>query len=415
MNKSASISIGTTLFVLAIAACDVRGASPEWLQWGGPQRNFHATESKIATDWPESGPKKLWSIELGDGYSAIVSDGERIYTQARSDDKERVVALDAKTGKTVWEHAYDAPKFEKLDIRFGEGPRSTPLIIGDRLYAVGCFGRFMCLNKSDGKVIWERDMIKDAGGTEIMFGYAASPIQYKDTIIVLCGEAEGRVVALDADNGEVKWKSEPYLLSYASPILIDVDGHKQLAILMGDQAASLDPDNGKLLWSYPTPNQWNTSMNTPIYGPGNQLFVSSGGDDGSVMLKLGYDGDTATVEKVWECPKFRASMGTVVRVGDNFYGTTGQDPAFVACVDAKTGELLWRERGFAGGGFVAAGDQLIFLDYKGVLAVTSASPEKFTVHCKAELMGDPSWTSPTLIGSHLFVRDRKSLVALDLS
>jgi len=415
MNKSASMSIGTTCLLLAISAVNALGASPEWLQWGGPHRDFKVPAEKISTEWPESGPKKMWSVELGDGYSAIVSDGDRLYTLARNDDKERVVALDAKTGKTVWEHAYEAPKFEKLDMRFGEGPRSTPLIVGDRLYAVGCFGRFMCLSKADGDVIWERDMIKDAGGTEITFGYAASPIQYKDNIIVLCGEKDGRVVALDMKSGEVKWKSEPYSLSYASPILIDVDGHEQLAILMGDQAASLNPDNGKLLWSYPHPNRWSTSMNTPIYGPNNLLFVSSGGDAGSLMLKLGYDGDKATVEKEWECPKFKASMGTVVWDGDAIYGTTGKDPAFVACVDAKTGELLWRERGFAGGGFVAAGDQMIFLDYDGVLAVASVSREKFTVHCKADLMGEPSWTSPTLIGSHLFVRDRKNLVALDLS
>ena len=410
------------MWIAVLAACAMvflstgpsKAATPSWPQWGGPHRDFSVQPANIKTEWPETGPRKLWSVPLGDGYSAIVSDGRRVYTLARRGGKERVVALDAATGKLAWEHAYDAPKYEKLDMRFGEGPRSTPLIAGDRLYAVGCFGKFMCLQKDDGKLLWSRDLIKDVGGTEFTFGYAASPILYKKNVIVLCGENGGRVVAMDADTGKVAWKSNPYTLSYASPILIEVEGHPQLAILMGDQAAGLNPDNGTLLWSFPHANRFQTSMSTPIFLPDNRLFISSGGDAGSRVLQLGYDKDQATVKEAWASRKLRAAMGSLVCVGDHIYGTTGRDPSMVICLDTRTGEAVWRERGFSGGGFVAAGDKLILLDYDGVLAVADVSADGFKVHCKAQVLENPAWTSPTLVGHRLYVRDRKNLVALDL-
>jgi len=371
-------SFTTTMFAaFGIIGCAVASAGtfPQWHQWGGPGRCFVTTSAKLADKWPDQGPPQLWSRKLGDGYSTILVDGNRLYTMARTDDTERIVALNADNGETIWEHAYPAPRFDGMDLRFGEGPRSTPLLVNDRLYAVGCYGRFTCLDAGNGKVYWSHDLISDVGGSVTKFGYAASPIRYKDTVIVLCGEKDGRVAAFDLRDGKLRWKSETCDLSYSSPILIDVDGHRQLVILMATQVAGLDPADGSQLWSFKHENQFRSSMNTPIWGPDNQLFISSGGDAGSRVLRLGYADDKPTVKELWATRKVHAATGSLVAVDGYIYGSSGMRPAFLSCVRMRDGEILWQERGLPHTTCVYGDGKVIMRDADGGLSLTTATPD----------------------------------------
>lgn len=245
------------LFVIA------SDAAAQWPQWGGPRRDFTADAAKLATQWPDGGPKKLWSRELGDGYAAICVDDGKLYTLYRLDQKadeekgvkavadEVVVCLDAATGRTIWEHRYEAPLTKDMGMEFGPGPHSTPLIVGDRLVTIGCTMIMHCLDRKSGKPIWSHDFAKEYKAEVIGRGYAASPIAWKNTIIVPVGGKGQAVVAFDVADGRIAWKKHDFQITHASPLLINVDGEEQLVMFMGEEVVGLRPADGELLWSHP--------------------------------------------------------------------------------------------------------------------------------------------------------------------
>ncbi len=390
-------------------------ALAQWKQWGGPNQDFTVDAKGLAATWPETGPKQLWKRELGDGYSAILADGGRLYTMYRGSDKEIVIAMDGKTGKTIWEHKYDSAPSAGHVREFGEGPRSTPLIDGDRIYTVGVAGVMHCLNKEDGKVYWTHDLWKEFGGNNLNHGYSSSPIAYKDTVIVLVGGKGASVVAFGKSDGAVVWKNQDFENSYSTPKIIKIDGEDQLITFMAQEAIGLNPANGDLKWRLEHQNQWKQNVCMPIWHPESRTLFLSSTDAGAKGLRLTKDGDKTKVEEVWSSRKIQFYHVTSINIGDYVYGTTGaQAPAFFAAINLKTGELAWRERGFAKATFLHADGRFIILDEDGQLALATASPEGLKVHSKTNILERVTWTVPTLVGKSLYVRDKKNIVALDL-
>jgi outer membrane protein assembly factor BamB len=404
------------LFVLTVSVASQGTARAQWTQWGGPKQDFTADSKGLASSWPEDGPKKLWTRELGEGYSAILVDDGKLYTMYRSEDNmEAVVALDAKTGKTLWETKYDHSPHKGHVKEFGNGPRSTPLIFGDRLYVVGVGGRLACLNKEDGKEVWAKELWTDMKGSILPHGYASSPVPYKNTVVVLVGGEEQSFVAFNKTDGSIAWKKQSYGNSYSTPKLINLDGEDQLVTFLATEIVGIDPNNGDLKWSYPHQNQWKQNVCMPILGPDNILFFSSP-EAGARGLKLTKKGDKTEIEEVWQTRKIQFYHVNSVSVGDYVYGSTGtgQGPAFFAAVNMKTGDIAWRERGLSKATCVYADGKLIILDEDGVLALASCSPEKFEVVSKATVLDKVAWTVPTVVGKTLYVRDQKSIMAFDL-
>jgi|CXWL01.1.fsa_nt_gi outer membrane protein assembly factor BamB len=390
-------------------------AAAAWPQWGGPGRNFVVDHGeKLAAKWPEDGPNKLWSRPLGEGYSSILADGDRLYTMHRRAEQDVVVALDAKTGKTVWEFAYDAPvtdKRQKLD--FGKGPNATPLLADGRLYTVGFTAKLHCLDAKIGKEIWSHDLIAEFGGKVQEFGYSASPIRYRNTIIVLVGGDEG-VMAFDEKSGKVAWRSEKLDISYASPIVIDVDGQEQLIFMGSVDVVSLDPASGRKYWSREHKNQYKNNCEMPVWGKDNILIVSSHAEGGSRALKLSLEGDQTKIEELWHDSKINFFHATVVRVGDFVYGPIGGEVTFYVGVNVKTGEVAWRQRGLHNANGVFADDKTILLDEDGKLTLAKVSPKKFHKLSQMQLLEKVAWTVPTLDGETLYVRDKKEIMALNV-
>jgi outer membrane protein assembly factor BamB len=391
-------------------------SSGDWLVWGGRGRDFVAPATALPSSWPAGGPRKLWSRALGDGYSGVSVEGTTLYTAFRRGSKDVVTAIEAGTGKTLWEYEYDAPFKNSYAEAVGPGPYAMPQVIGDRLVTASAIGQIHSLNKKTGKLVWSKDLYREFGGTRLIYGYSCHALPYKDSLIFLAGGFGSAALALRQSDGGVIWKSMDSVNAYSSPILINVDGQPQVVALMASEAIGFSPDNGKLLWRHPHRTNYGIAISTPVWAPGNLLFISSAYSHGSRLLELHQSGGKTTVKELWYNQKLQSHFGTVIRHGDFIYLSSGYNgPAFMTCVNMRSGQVVWQERGFAKAHLLGVGDKMILLDEDGTLALADLGPGGFKVLAKASLLQHLAWTPPTLSGSKLYLRDRRVLTALDLA
>jgi outer membrane protein assembly factor BamB len=426
------IALGTLASTAATQPTAGGATRADWLQWGGPGRNFVAPAQALATSWPSGGPPKLWSRALGEGHSSILVENGRLYTMyrptgllsmVRRTQSEVVTALDASTGRTIWEHKYDAPTGD-LDFSYGAGPHSTPLIVGSRLFAVSTLKQVFALDKATGRVLWSADLMARYGAPKAGRGYSPSPIAYGQTILLPVGGAGQSVMAFDQATGKVVWKSGSFDVAPASPLLITVDGQEQLVVAGANDVNGLDPQTGRLLWSYGHSTQYGLNISTPVWAPGNRLLISSAYDNGTRMLQLSQAKGLTSAKELWFQNRMRVHFGTII-LGSSLDGTARPDtyalgasgdfgPCPTVAIDLATGRILWQDRSFARSMFVAADGKLVVLDEDGNLGLATSSPQGLKVLARAEVASGRSWTPPTLVGTRLYLRDRASIMALDL-
>ena len=400
-------------------------SSPSWPQWGGPGRDFQVKSTGLAEAWSEEGPPVLWRRRLGDGYSAIVAENDALFTMYRDATGERegeevVVSLDAGTGQTRWEHRYEEYLVEKMDPHWGSGPYSTPLIAGDRLFAVGVMARLQALDRRTGRLLWSRDLYNEFSmpriGMKTNRGYASSPLAYRDTLILPVGGPGQAVVAFRQSDGSVAWKRHDFKLSPSSPLLIQVDGQEQLILFMAEEIIGLNPENGDLYWSHPHKTEFDLNISAPVWGNDNLLYMSSAYDGGSRVIELKQENGTTSVRELWFNSRMRVHFGSVIRVGDAVYGSSGDfGPAFFMGVDVKTGQVLWRQRGLAKAQIIFADNKFVMVDEDGHLALGRLGEKGLNILSKVELLKSRAWTVPTVVGTTLYVRDRESILAVDLA
>jgi len=402
--------------------------SQEWTQWGGPHRNFISDATGLADSWPATGPRQLWSRPLGDGHSTIIAENGRLYTMYRPKQEgsrrgefaatESVIALEATTGETLWERSYAA---QPLNFRFGAGPHSTPLVIGNRLFTAGTNKQIHAFDKQTGKLLWSHDLVGEYGAPPTLIrpavtaGYACSPLAYGDTVIVTAGGDGQSVMAFRQDNGALVWKSGDFLISPSSPILIDLAGQTQLVVVGGETINGLNPGTGEILWSHPHDTDGDMNNTTPTWGDDNLLFVSSAYNGGSRGLRLANTSEGTIVKEEWFTRDMLVMYGTTIRLGDFIYGSSGGfGPAFITALDLRSGTTAWKERGLSRAHLLYADGKVILLDEDGNLVLAHVSPTGMTVHARAEVLTGRSWTAPTLVGTTLFLRDRLVIKALDI-
>jgi outer membrane protein assembly factor BamB len=404
-----------TVPMLLILTFSAFAQTPSWPQWGGPKRNFMVDAKGLATSWPEAGPKRLWSRELGEGHSSIVVDGNRLYTMYSKGDQEFVIALDAATGKTIWEKG-NAASTAGLALENGKGPHSTPAVAGNLLVTVGVIGLMQAFDKQSGSVVWSHDLYREYHGSKMGRGYSCSPLVWKNTVIVTVGGAGQALMAFDLKTGAVAWKKQDFSLSPSTPTIINVDGEDQLVMVLAEYIVGLNPNTGDLLWSHSHNCDWGLNISVPVWGDGNILVVSSAYSGGSRALQLNQAGGKTTVKELWASRRMRVHHGTMIRLGDLLFGSSGDfGPAPMTAVDVRTGNTVWQDRTFPKANFVYADGKVILLDEDGVLALVTFSPQGMKVISKANILTNLAWTPPTLAGTKLYVRDRKTIIALDLS
>jgi outer membrane protein assembly factor BamB len=387
-----------------------------WTQWGGPRRNFQTDATGIKDVWPSAGPRVVWKRALGEGYSAPVVENGVLYTMYGKSGQEVVLAANAETGQTLWEHV--TPMTFKSDApEMGNGPYSSPLIAGDRLFTTGVAGRLQSLDKKSGKLLWTQQLWSDHHGSQLMYGYSSSPIAFRDTVVVPVGGRGRAVMAFRQADGSTAWSKNDMGNVYSSPVLIDVGGLEQMAVLLDGALIGINPHNGDLQWMVPFKADYSIAVATPVWCPGNLLFISSEYNGGAKVIELKRNGMQTTASELWSSIRLRLHHGNAMQVGEALYFSSGGkgSQAILSAVDIRSGKILWQERSIEKATFVWADQKLITLDQAGALMIAYPSPQGFKIASKAPLLTELSWTPPVLVGTRLYLRDRRSLMSVDLS
>jgi outer membrane protein assembly factor BamB len=412
--------------VSAVPDAQQRGAAPSrplpepsWRVWGGPQRDFIATAAGLfpapGATWLSTPPAKLWERPLGDGYSAIAVEGGVLYTACRRGANDVVIALEAATGRTIWEFGYGAPFTNAYADGAGPGPYAMPQIVGDRVVTASAIGQIHSLEKKTGKPVWSVDLYREYDGNRLDFGYSSHALPYKDSLIVLAGGTGKAVLKLRQADGRPVWQRHSLKSAHSSPLLIDVDGQPQVAILLADEIVGIDPESGDLLWRHPHRTDNGLAISTPVWAPGNLLFLSTAYGGGARGLKLTRAGGKTTVQELWYNPRVQVHFGAAIRQDGFVYVSSGQGVGILTAVELQTGRVAWQARDFVKAQLLAADGKLVILDEDGALGLGIATPERFQAIAKWPMLSSLAWTPPTLAGNRLYIRDRRVMMALDLS
>ena len=395
-------------------ACTANAAH-DWPQWGGPARNFKVGGPRLAQTWPPGGPPCLWDRPLGDGYAGIASVGNRLYTMYRNAGREYIVALDANSGKTIWQHHYPAPFLPKTDLQPGPGPHATPLVAGDRLCTAGVTGIVHCLDLATGAVIWQRNLVQDFAGTVLFRGYSCNPLRYGDSVILTVGGQGQGVVALTLSQGNVKWKSQNFDISHASPIVIQFRGQAQLVVLASRCIVGMNPDNGLLLWSHEHPMTGGHIASMPVWGTGDRLFFSFAYGGGSYCLQLADKNGTTTTTQLWQNKRMKIHHSNAISTQGYLYASSGDfGPKLFSALNLITGKLTWQQRTLGRCSLVYRDGNYLILQEDGQLTLATLTPESLKIHAQAQLFQERAWTPPTLAGTRLYVRNRSRIMAYEL-
>ncbi len=402
-----------SLFLLAISSASLWAG--DWPQWRGAQRDDHSPDASILHPWPAAGPKQQWVFkEAGLGYAGFSVVGDRLYTLGAFEGGEQVICLDAVSGEKKWAAVLDKRVYPN---NWGDGPRSTPTVAGDKLYALSASGVLGCLSLKDGALVWQVDLVADLGGELQDWGYTESVLVDGEQVICTPGGKQGTLAALDKNTGKLRWRSagikEP--AQYASPILINHAGQRQVIQLLTRKVFGVNPDNGELLWESQFPGRV-AVIPTPIYRDG-YLYVTAGYGVGCRLLKLG----GKEPEVVYENNNMVNHHGGVILVDGKLYGHS--DKGGWTCQDFLTGETLWKDESLGKGGVGFAAGHLVCVDEKsGAVALVEASPVGWKEQGRFTLSPQTTqrkpqgkiWTHPVIVNGRLYLRDQEYLQCYDV-
>lgn len=388
----------------------------DWPQWRGPQRDGVSQETGLLQEWPESGPPQKWVFkDCGIGYSGPAIVGDRLYILGSRESVEQLIALDANTGNELWA----ADIGSEYENGWGNGPRSTPTVDGERIFALGAQGTLICVEAKSGKPVWQKSLL-DFGAAVPHWGYSESPLLHEGHVIVTPGGKEGALVALDKTNGEVVWQAKELTSGahYSSTMLTQRNGKPEIVQLLVDKGVGVDAATGDLLWLTPWPGRV-AVVPTPILRD-KYVYFTSGYGVGSKLVSVD---DQYNVETVYDNKVMKNHHGGVVLVGDHLYGHS--DKVGWVCQEFQSGKSAWREREALGKGSITYADNRLYCYSKdeGTAVLAEASPAgwkehgRFTLSPLSNLRKDRGriWTQPVVSNGRLYLRDQDLLYSFDVS
>ena len=399
-------------------------ATPDvgWPQWRGPMRDGRAPAGAFRTDWEKNPPRTVWSSPCGGGYSSLAVVGGKVYAHDRAPAGERVVCLDAATGVAVWSHSY-AADYSGFKAGYATGPRATPTVVGNRVYAVGAVGTFLCLEApppgSQPQVVWKHDLLAEFDGRLPGWGVACSPLVERGLVIVQPGGKDGSVVAFDVSTGEARWKAAENPAGYSSAVATTVGGIRVVCALTGDAFLCIRATDGKVLAQYPWKTDHFGNIATPIVVD-DYVFISSAYNKGCALLRMIPSGEGMNVEEVYarRSRVLRAHHATPVYKDGFLYGFDGTRDTTLKCVDFRRGADVpaWDDSNVRSGSLILADRYLIVLTETGKLTLIEATPDEFRLLATVTsgLGGSEVWAVPVLVDGRLYLRGPDKIVCLDI-
>lgn len=417
-NRREVCALGVSLLI-SLAGPAAATAS-DWPEFRGPANDDISPETGLLKEWPAEGPPLAWKATgLGDGFSSVAVVGDRIYTAGDKGDSSFVLALSLADGRLVWSaklgkagpgDGSGEPKFK--------GPRATPTVRGDRLYAVGQYGALVCLATADGKELWRKDYVADFAATPPQWGFAESALVDGDRVVVTPGGAEGSMVALNAQTGALIWRSKELTDAphFSTAVVAEIGGARQYIQLMTNSVAGIAAADGKRLWRAPR-RGYIAIIPSPVLRE-NFVYVSSGYGAGCNLFKITAAGGKFSVEQVYANRVMVNHHGGVIRIGSCLYGYS--EGKGWTCQDLDTGEAKWQEKQKLGKGSLTYADGRLYLrqeDGPGTVAIIAASPDGYHEYGRfpqPDRSSQRSWPHPVVAAGKLFLRDQDLLLCYDV-
>jgi outer membrane protein assembly factor BamB len=402
----------TIMSVVCVMMCVVNVWGADWPNYRGVKYDGISQETGWKV-WKQSGPKVLWTAELGTGFATMTVKDGCMYSMGNKEingkEQDVVWCLDALTGQEKWSHAYEEPLAAK---NFEGGPCATPTIHDGRVYTLSRSGKVFCLNAENGDVIWQEDVAKTYGIKIPRWGLSSSPMILDGIVYLNVG---GTGMALKAEDKSLVWTNGKTDAGYASMVPYELNGKTHMLTFTGKEFAGVDPKTGAVAFSEPWKTQYAINAADPILLDDGRIFISSGYGYGCALLEI-KDG---AVKQVYKNKNMKNQCYGTVLLNGYVYGFNGQvnGGGALTCLDVKTGEAAWTQKSkeLGTGTVLLAGDRLIVLGEKGALFVVKASPDGYQEIASAKILNKKCWTPPALANGLLYARDAfGKLVCLDL-
>jgi outer membrane protein assembly factor BamB len=376
-----------------------------WTNYRGPNRDGRYEEVPVLTSWPAAGLTPVWKQPVGLGWASFtVADGVAFTIEQRRR-QEVVAAYDLNTGRELWTQGWNAEYADST----GDGPRATPTWDEGRLYALGATGEMRCLEAKTGRVIWAKNILSENGASNLPWAMAASPLIVDDKVIVLPGGSGGKsVVAYNKLTGVPVWKSLDDKQAYVSPMLVNLNGRRQVLVVSATRAVGLVPESGALVWSYPWETNMGINVSQPIIVGPNRFFISSGYGKGAALVEV----NGATTKTIWENINMKNKFNSSVLYQGHVYGL---DEGILTCVDVNTGERRWKGGRYGYGQVILAGSNLIVITDTGELALVRAASDQFSEVARFQAIDGQTWNYPAIASGRLLVRNANQMAAFNIA
>lgn len=368
-------------------------------QFLGPNRNGVLAGPRLATNWTARPPAQLWRQPVGAAWSGFVVAGATAITQEQRGSDEVVVAYDLATGRALWSHADPVRYFTTLA---GEGPRATPAIAGQRVIALGATGVLNCLDLATGRLLWTKDILKEHGGGLPDWGVSGSPLVFDDLVVVNPGGGDNRsVVAYQLADGALRWTAGRRGASYSSPLVTTIAGVRQV-LLFGGTLAGHDAASGDVLWEFRWPGG-HPHIAMPVRVTESDWILSSGYGTGSARVSVARDGAGKwSAKQVWRTNRLKSKFANPVLHRGHVYGL---DDGILACLDAETGGLRWKDGKYGHGQVLLVGELLLVMAESGEVVLLDPRPDGLRELARLAALAGKTWNPPALAGEYLLVRN----------
>ncbi len=378
-------------------------------QFLGPQRNGWVPREPLSEDWYQHPPKQRWRKKIGLGWSSFAVFEGKAVTQEQRGKNEWVICYELASGEILWAQTDEARFSERMG---GDGPRATPTIHNQRVYALGATGILNCLDIQTGKRYWSINTLQECGHENLVWGKCSSPLIVDQTVVVSLGKSKDRALAAyHIEHGKLAWRAGDDKPSYSSPILATVAGRRQIVSINADSVSGHDPETGSQLWSHPFPGGPAKCANPVLVGM-DHILAGSGYGVGAYLLKIqNNDKGLLTATQIWRSKQMKTKFTTAIIRGEFAYGL---DDGTLACIDLKEGKRQWKKGHYGHGQVLGVGEVLLIQCESGDLAVVDADPKGYNERARYEALKGKTWNTPALAGRYLLVRNDLEAICFEL-